>query len=76
MIEESSNYDSKLYKQDLKIYLEAIKKKDFKTANIISNRIMTNAWVSDTQLYGITGFFLRRLALDAHGEFNVITQQE
>jgi len=32
---------------------------------------MTNAWLSDTQFFGITGFFLRQLALDALVASNV-----
>lgn len=71
MSEKSQTYDSELFKQDLSVYTKAIKRKDFKTANIISNRIMTNAWLSDAQFYGVTGFFLRQLSLDALISSNV-----
>jgi len=64
MSENSSAYDSELFKEDLKVFESAMKKNDFKTANIISNRIMTNAWIANTQYYGIVGFFLRQLSLD------------
>ena len=53
MSEKSTTYDSELFKIDLKIFESAMKKKDFKTANIMANRIMSNAWISDTQFYGI-----------------------
>jgi len=61
---KNTAYNSELFKEDLKVFESAIKKKDYKTANIISNRITTNAWVSETQYFGIVGFFLRQLALD------------
>ena len=64
MSELSTKYDDKLFRQDLKIYSESLQNKDYKTANIISNRIMTNAWFSDNKFYGVTGFFLRQFAID------------
>lgn len=63
MSEESGSYNAELFKMDLEVFVSAIKNKDFKTATIISNRIMTNAWISDTQYYGIAGFFLRVSAI-------------
>lgn len=71
MSEKSATYDSELFKMDLKIFESAMKKKDFKTAIIMSNRIMSNAWVSDTQFYGIIGFFLRQLTMEALSSSNV-----
>lgn len=71
MSEKSVTYDSELFKMDLKIFESAMKKKDFKTANIMANRIMSNAWVSDVQLYGIIGFFLRQLSIEALSSSNV-----
>lgn len=64
MNEKHGAYNSELFKMDLKIFENAMIKKDFKTANIMSNRIMSNAWISDAKFYGIIGFFLRQLSIE------------
>lgn len=63
MSESQVTYDDGLFRQELQVFLAAIKKKDFRTGNIIANRIMTNSWISDEQYYGIIGFFLRELVI-------------
>ncbi|BDQ31148.1 hypothetical protein NZNM25_01520 [Nitrosopumilus zosterae] len=62
---KSSTYDNELFKSELLYYVKSMKKSDFKTSNILANRIMTNAWFFDNLNYGIVGFQLRQFALDA-----------
>ena len=71
MDQKSDNYDETLFRQDFEIFNNAVKQNDFKTANIISNRIMTNAWLFNAKFFGITGFFLRLLTLDALSALNI-----
>lgn len=71
MSQKSDKYDETLFRQDFTVFNDAVKQNDFKTANIISNRIMTNAWFFDEKFFGITGFFLRQLTLDALSASNI-----
>lgn len=69
-----ADYNVELFKQDLKNYTNAIKVKDFRTGNILANRIMSNSHLFDKQYFGIVGFFLKQITSDAIALRNVTDQ--
>lgn len=64
MSNKSTEYNDKVFQYDLDAYGISVKDKDFKESNIFSNRIMSNAYLFDKQIYGIIGFILKEVAED------------
>lgn len=60
-----TTYNKDLFGQDLQNYINAVKMKDFRTGNILGNRIMSNAYLFDEKNYGLIGFFLKQIMADA-----------
>lgn len=67
----SDDYDKDALKQDLYLFLDSINVNDFRTGNIIGNRIMSNAYLFDKQYYAIIGFFLKQICIDVLSLRNV-----
>ncbi|AFS83147.1 hypothetical protein [Candidatus Nitrosopumilus sediminis] len=61
----SDDYDKVALKQDLNLFLNSIDSNDFRTGNIIGNRIMSNAYLFEKQNYAIMGYFLKQICIDA-----------
>lgn len=53
-----------VFQQDLSAFSAAVKSKDFRESNIFANRIMSNAFLTETQDFGIVGFILKELSND------------
>jgi len=62
--ENLEGYNEKIFRQDLDVFSDNTHNKDFRSANILANRIMSNAYFSDEKYFGIIGFFLRQLAIE------------
>ncbi len=65
MSETEPDYTIQEYRQELQTYMDCIKKRDFESANALSNRIMSNAWAFDKKSFGIFAFFQKQFAMIA-----------
>jgi len=68
-------YNEEIFRQDLDVFSDNIRNKDFRSGNILANRIMSNAYFFDEKYFGIIGFFLRQFAIDGLN-FNTINKIE
>ena len=60
----SSEYTETIFGYDLDAYGISVKTKDFRSANIFANRIMSNSSLFDSKQFGIIGHILKEIAND------------